>query len=345
MGRNQKSGKVTLKDVARNAGVSPAVVSRVMNNDPSLMVKEETRQNVLKAVRDLSYTPNTIARSLRIQKSGVIGLMIVDVSNPFIGEVIRGVQEVVEQSGRFCFLCESRDDSQREAKLVQRMYDQQVEGMIVCTLKNDDPIIELLDRLDVKYVAATRTVPGLTAPAITFNHDKSIHLAMEHLIDLGHTRIGYIYGHMYTHSGVTRAAAYKAMLKQHGLPLRKEYLVESHYFAQDGYLAMQKLMQLPEPPTAIIACNDVVALSAIKAAKEAGLDIPGDLSIIGYNNIDVSAIVHPALTTIDTPAYALGMQAAKTLLNLIDGYPVDEMNVVLDTRLVERESTAPYCKG
>lgn len=340
MTREKKNGKVTLKDVARRAGVSPAIVSRIMNNDPTLMIKDETRQKVLQSVKELAYTPNSIARNLRMQKSGMIGLMIVDISNPFIGEVIRGVQEVVEQSGRFCFLCESRDDPQREAMLIQKMYERQLDGMIICTLKNNDPIISLLEQLNIRYVAATRTVPGLKAPSVTFNHDKSIHLAMEHLIDLGHKKIGYIYGHMYTYSGVTRAAAYKEMLKQNGLPFRRGYMVESHYFAQDGYLAMQKLMNQKERPTAVIACNDVVAISAIRAAKEAGLSIPGDLSIIGYNNIDVSAIVEPNLTTIDTPAYALGVQAAKMLINSINGFPMDESQVVLDTRLIRRESTA-----
>lgn len=343
----EKRGKIqttapTIRDVAKLAEVSPAIVSRLLNHDDALSVKDETRKRVYEAAKQLNYRPHFIARTLRTRKSGMIGLMVVDFSNPFIAEVIRGIQNVISRSGRYCFLCETLDDSKRELEIIRQMYDRQVDGIILATVKENDPVIDLLRELNIKYTLATRTVPGLEAPSVVFNSVQSTTAAMEHLFSLGHRRIGYILGHEHSASGKMRLRVYRTLLEQHNVPYREEYIQKSEYFADMGYQAMERLLELEEPPTAVITCNDVVALSAMKAIRKKGLRIPEDFSVIGYNNIDVSSLVHPALTTIETPALALGEKAAEMLIQLIEDKPIQQRYVVMGTQLIIRESTGPH---
>lgn len=337
--KNDRRAKMI--EVAEYAGVSAAVVSRVLNNDETLSIREDTRKRVLDAVKVLSYTPNPHARSLKTERSYMVGLMVVDIANPFAGQLIRGVQSVLNDMGITCFLSESQDDSKKEQELLEEMYNRQVDGVILATLKLDDPILPLVKSLGLKCVAATRTVPDIEYPSIMFDHEKSIRISLDYLMSLGHTKIGYIMGHMRSFSGQMRMKIYKEIMEENGLLINDGYLVQSNYFAEGGYDAMWQLMKLPDPPTAVIACNDVVAINAIRAAHTLGVSVPGDVSIIGYNNIGFSSMVYPALTTIDTPSFEIGKRAAKMMVASIEGRPIHPKNVIVDTHLVIRDSTAP----
>jgi LacI family transcriptional regulator len=338
----QTNKNITIKDVANLCGVSPAVISRVINNDPTLVIKDETRESVLRTVTELDYKPNYMARGLRTKKSGMVGLMLLDFTNPFSGQLIRGVQDALENSGMFCMLCETKEESDVERKWVELLHDRQIEGLIIATAKQNDPIISILEKLNIKYVMATRMTQNSNAPSVLYDTYKGISLAMEHLIKLGHTKIAHITGHINTTPGILRMQAYTDSLKKHGLPVRKEFITQANFLGNSGGEAMKDLLQLKECPTAVIACNDAVAISAIQTMKEAGFVIPRDISIIGYQNIPYSKDVDPPLTTIDTHTAEVGHKAAMMLLDLINGNELENDQVIIDVDLILRSSTGPF---
>lgn len=340
MGNRTK--KITIKDVAKLSGVSPAIVSRVINDDPTLVVKNETRESVLRTVQQLDYKPNYLARGLRTKKSGMVGLILVDFTNPFSGQLIRGAQKALVHSGMFCMVCETKEESDIEREWIELLHDRQIEGLIIATLKQYDPIVDFLEKKNIKYVMATRLAQNSNAPSILYDIYKGMCLAMEHLIELGHTRIAHITGHLETNPGLLRMSAYADVLNKHGLPLREEYIAQANFLAESGGKAMKELLMLKKRPTAVVACNDAVAISAVQAIKEAGLVVPNDISIVGFHNIPFSKSANPPLTTIDTRTVEVGYKAAETLLNLINGKELRNNRIVTDVDFVARSSTAPY---
>lgn len=332
--------KVTIKEVASLAGVSPAVVSRVINNDSSLLIKDETRKKVLRAVNKLQYKPDFLARGLRTKKSGMIGLMLIDFTNPFAGQLIRGAQEALVPSGKFCMTCETKEEESVSKQWIELLQERQVEGLIIATVKESDSIISLLEKYNFKYVMATRRAQNSKAPSVLYDTYKGMTLAMEHLIQLGHTRIAHITGHLKTTPGELRIKAYLDSLASHGLPIRDEYIVQANFLANSGGDAMNKLLYLKEKPTAVVACNDAVAISAIQSIKEAGLIIPRDISIVGFHNIPYSTYVDPPLTTIDTRTADVGYEAAKVLIDMINGKKPETPEKMIDVDFIIRSSTA-----
>jgi DNA-binding LacI/PurR family transcriptional regulator len=336
-----KQQKSTIKEVASLAGVSPAVVSRVINNDSSLLIRDETRNNVLQAVKKLQYKPDFLARGLRTNKSGMIGLMLIDYTNPFAGQLIRGAQDALVQSGMFCMTCETKEEESVSKKWIELLQERRVEGLIIATVKESDPIIDLLEKYNFKYVMATRRAHNSKAPSVLYDTYQGMTLAMEHLIELGHTRIAHITGHLKTTPGELRIKAYSDAHKEHGLTVRQEYVVQANFLANSGGDAMANLLKLKEIPTAVVACNDAVAISAIQSIKEFGLKIPRDISIVGFHNIPYSLYVDPPLTTIDTHTSEIGNRAAGILLDLIQGKEPGFPNQIINVDFINRSSTGP----
>lgn len=334
--------KAKIKDVAISAGVSPAIVSRVMNNDPTLVIRDETRKNVLRIATKLMYKPSYLARGLRKNRSGLVGIMLVDFANPFSSELYRAAQETLINNDIMCVFCETREKQDTSSILVKLLNDRQVEGLIIGTVKQKDPIINLLEELDIKYVMASRSSDNSTAPSVQCDFYKGMCLAMDHLIKLGHTHIAHISGHMETTPGLLRMKGYIDSLKKYGIPLREEYIVQADFFYESGGKAMSKLLMLKEIPSAVVGCNDVVAISALKAIQESGLTVPDDISVVGFHNIMYSNIITPSLTTVDTGTYETGRKAAEILIDLINGKEILNKNVLVDANLIVRSSTAPY---
>jgi LacI family transcriptional regulator len=271
----------------------------------------------------------------------MIGLMIIDCTNPFYGLLIRGVQESLNARGMLCLISESLEDSARERKLADFYQERQVDGIIVATAKEDDPTIEYLEKMHVKYIQATRRCKFSTAPSVVFDNYKGVKDAIEYLISLGHTHIAHIAGNLHTDAGQIRLKAFYDTMRHHSLPVRDDYVVEAGYIAKESQYAMKALLNIPEIPTAVLACNDVSAISALKVIHEMKLRVPQDISIIGFNNIGMTENTSPPLTTVHTPVFDLGYCASHMLLDLIDGKPIPNRDILLDTSLVIRNSTGP----
>lgn len=339
--QGKKRMRITIKEVAAIAGVTPAVVSRIINNDPEFTVLESTKARVYDAVTKTGYKPNPMARGLRKNRTGMVGLIIVDFTNPFYGKLIRAIQDSVEREGYACLVSENMEDNIRTRKLVDLYLERQMEGLILCTATENDPVIDYLESINEKYILATRRALNSKAPYVGFDNEKGMRDAMEYLIALGHRRIGHITGFMDTVAAHERLNGYMAVLQEYSIPHREDYIVYGDWMVGNAQKRVQDLLRLPDPPTAIIACNDVVAISALNTIHEMGLRVPEDISLIGFNNIPESANTFPPLTTIDSPTEILGQHAARLLLKVMSSDSVEATTQIIDTKLIIRGSTGP----
>lgn len=339
---NNKKGRITIKDVAELAGVTPAVVSRVFNNDETLNIKDETRKKVLKAMSDLNYKPNTVARSLRTKTVNTIGLIISDINNPFYASIIRGVQVAAEEAGYCMILCDTHDDVETEMKYIAMLKEQFVKGIILSSTFVMDSIIKELKERDIKYVMVNRMTTESDAPYIRTDDIKGEFDAVKYLIGLGHKRIAHIAGPFYADTSIKRIQGYTRALVESGLKYDNRYLIEASRFEEkEGYEACKRLLNNPEikRPTAITTGNDLLAIGATHAIKEAGLKIPDDISLVGYNDIWICEHLNPPLTTVHSPLYEMGKKAFEVLLAMLNGEDdkVERSNI-FNSEMVIRES-------
>ncbi len=328
----------TIIDVARLAGVSKTTVARVVNGEFNL-VREETRQRVLDAIEQLGYERNAIAGSLRTDRTFMIALSIPDIMNPFWPEVARGVQDTVEANGYTVVLLNNDWDADREQNHIRMMRRSQFDGLIInpTRITNDD-LTDL--HIPVVVLGGGDNFPDFDA--VGSDTGMGVKLALEHLLDLGHTRIGLIAGLSRRRKANIRQSAYLAFHHEHGLPVDESLIVECPFTQESGFTAMQQLMSLDDPPTAIFCANDILAIGALIAAQKAGIRVPDDVSIMGMDDIYAAATTFPPLTTIAKPKYDIGVKAANFLLQRIEGTAPDvPRHRRLPCYLVQRGSTAP----
>ena len=333
----------TLKEVARLAGVHPSTISRALRNDPNLRISEGTRRRILQAIEATNYHPNRVARSLKAQRTHLLGLMVPDIANPFFAVMLRGVEDVAGAWGFHVIVCNTDERPEKAEAYLQILMGRQIDGMLIATSHREDPIVQRLWREGYAIVLVNRLCELAPVPSVSLDEVAGMRLAVEHLLALGHRHIAHIAGPPQVSTAHQRRRTFEEVLHRYGL-LRPEWVVQGDYNRQAGYQAMKQLLQLPELPTALVAANDLAALGAISAAREHGLQVPVDLSVVGYNDIPLAAEVSPALTTVRVPMSQMGARAAELLIARITGGAgqgcVAE-RVVLQPELVVRESTAP----
>lgn len=333
--------KTTIKDVARKAGVDPSTVSRVINNDPKLTVKEDTKKRILETIRELGYQPNAIARSLRLNSSGTIGMLIPDITNPLFPAVIKGVENYASEKDLSLILSNTNDLYEKEMKLIRLLLNRRVDGLLLASVHLRDDTIAEVEKSGVPFVLVNRGNRKDTGPYVVAGNGAGSKMAVRHLIDLGHRRIAHIAGFLYTDSGIERLEGYRKELNHANVTVDSEYMVEAGYSEERGYKAMLKLLKLPNPPTAVFAVNDLTAMGAIMASQESGLRVPEDISIVGFDDIWVASRIEPALTTIRVPLYEMGYLAMQILYQLMHNLPVEQKRVTLETSMIVRRSTGP----
>jgi LacI family transcriptional regulator len=330
----------TIQDMARELGLSAMTVSRALNQHPD--VKTETRQKILALAAERRYRPNRWARSLVTRKSEIVGVVIPDISHSFFSEITRGVQDVIEQRGYNLMLCHSHGDTHREMQEIDMLVGSRVEGLIVASQQAADSpesFIEL-EQQDVPFVLIDRFFTDYDCPRVVVDDVAVGNLATEHLIELGHRKIAHIPGPNVT-SSFLRTQGFCATLSKHGLAVQPDWIVSGDYQKEGGYEAMRKLLKNRERPTAVFASNDPGAIGAIAACREAGLGVPGDVSIVGAGCIEGSYHPNPFVTTVDWPRTDLGHRAAEMLLRLVNGERLEQRHVVFAPRLLKRQSTGP----
>jgi len=330
---------VTRNDVARLAGVSPALVSYVLNNGPR-PVSEKTRLRVLKAIRDLDYQPSAVARNLRLQRTSTLGLILPDTQNPYFSEVTRGIEWIAFENDYTVILCHSGYSMERELQYVNALRAQRVAGVIwIPATASLEPYNRLV-KFGVPTVLLDRFIPGQKVTAVVADNLRGGYLATQYLIQLGHQRIGAISRPVDLSHSQGRIQGYLAALREAGLPIDERLIVPGGYWLENGRKAFEQLMTLEDPPTALFAYNDIMAIGALRAAHQHGLKIPDDFSIIGFDNIPEADFTSPALTTISQPKFDMGRTGTELLLRLISGEnPSVESLPPLDVDLIVREST------
>ncbi|MDW8101168.1 MAG: LacI family DNA-binding transcriptional regulator [Anaerolineae bacterium] len=330
----------TIYDVARAAGVSISTVSHVLNG--TRYVSEETRARVLQAIEKLNYRPSFLARAMVRQETRTIGLIVPDNVNPFFAELARGIEDYGFEAGYNVILCNSDRNTSKEQAYLDMLISKRVDGVIYMTADvNRERLQPLLDH-KIPVVTFDRDYEGIDA--VLLDNLYGGYEATRHLIELGHHRIACISGpDPMTRSG-DRIRGYQKALLEAGLSPDPALVVTGNWTYQSGREAAHLLFELPSPPTAIFACNDTMAIGAISYLRERGLAVPQEVSIVGFDNISLSAFTCPPLTTMVTPILELGQRLCQMLLDRINGKlsPMPQRFVIRGELLI-RGSTAPAC--
>jgi len=332
---------VTIKDVARLSGVSFKTVSRVVNNLSE--VSPDTRQKVQQAIQELGYQPNTMARSLVNGRTSTVGVVIPHstdyiFTHPFFNEVLRGIAEVLSANNFNLLLYLAHE----EAPYARLFSQRKVDGLILMSIPIGDPNLQGLEESGVPCVCTCRiSEDGNTIHWVDADFEGGIEQAMEHLIMLGHRRIALLAGPMSLVSVRLRVQGYRNSLHSHKLPVMEENILQGDFTSESGHSLAVKAMKLPNPPSALLCGDDMMAFGAIQALKELGYRIPEDVSVVGFDDVSLARFSSPPLTTIRQDTYQKGRIAADTLLALIQGKNVSPLiQIKMDTLLVTRNSTA-----
>lgn len=327
----------TIKDVAREAGVSISTVSHALSGKRP--ISEPTRRRVLEAVERLGYRPSLTAASLASGRSRVIGLVVADISNPFYPMAARGVEDVASAHDYSLVICSTDGDEQRERRYIDVLEARQVDGIVyMAGLETNRRLAELVARGTVPVVAADEQLAGLDLPGVYLMNDRAGWMVADHLIALGHVRLGFIGGPRHLPTVRDRLAGFVAGAESHGISIAEECITFADNRAEGGQLAAAVLMALDDPPTALLVANDVMALGVLDHCRSSGLLVPGDLSVVGVDDLLFARVV--GLTTIHQPSYEIGHTAASLLFEILEsnGRPA---TIRMQPDLIVRSTTGP----
>jgi LacI family transcriptional regulator, galactose operon repressor len=327
----------TILDVAKLAGVSTATVSRVINSPKT--VREKTRTKVTRAMKTCNYKYNALARGFATKQSNTIGLIIPTINNPVFAESTRGVQDYADQQKIQVILGNTYYQNDQEEELVKTLREKQVDGLIITTTNPRGAALKTLLDENFPFVLLYSTVKSGPLSAVGIDNFQGGYRATEHLVKLGHKRIGMVAG-IFSKSdrSLHRWHGYRQCLKNHGIDYDKNLLAQTDYSLTGGRDSAKKLVSLKNRPTAVFCSNDYLALGAMKGARQLGFNLPKDLSIVGFDDIHIASYVIPELTTIRQPAYEMGNLGAKLLLQRIGG-KIKPEQLMLESSLIVREST------
>lgn len=328
----------TILEVAKKARVSPTTVSHVVNN--TRYVSDEVRERVLAAVAELGYRPNALARSLRRGETKTLGLILPDSANPFFAEIARAVEAAAFGQGYSVILCNTEGDPDKETLYTDVLAKKQVDGLIFVTTGDNSLAIQDALSQNLPIVVVDRDPQTLKTDLVLTDNRQAGYLAAIHLIQLGHKRIGCIMGPSKVTPSAARVTGYTDAMNEHGLTVEPNWLIRGEFHPDSGYQAALELLKQPNPVTAILACNDMMAIGVLRAAYDVGLRVPELLSIIGIDNIDLAAYTTPPLTTIDQPKYAIGKAAFELLVERILHNDLPTRRLTLQPSLIIRNSTS-----
>jgi len=331
--------KVTIIDVAKKARVSPTTVSRVLNDDTEKHMREETKQRVLKAIKELDYTPDKYAQFMKKQKSGVIGVLVPDISNQFFSLMVRGVENISYKNGYSVIICDAENSLEKENNYIDILLKERVEGIILTSSGTQNEQIKKVIKKRIPVILADRRLKNVDLPYVGSDGFKDGYKMTQYLIDLGYKEIGFVRGPSQVATASERFKGYIKAIKQNRLEIRDSYIGQGDYTFKGGYQAGEEMLSsCNKLPQAIIAANDLMAIGIIRAFEEKGLKIPEDIGIAGFDNISVSSWINPKLTTMEIPAYSIGQQAALILISYIRRERKRERNKIVETKLIKGES-------
>lgn len=331
---------ITLRELARAAGVSTTTASRVLSNS-NHNVSSQTRERVLRLADEMGYRPNIAARSLRSDQSFTVGIMANDITSIFTPIIIRGIQDVLKEAGYFCVITSFDGDMQLQDKAIEELLSRGVDG--IAFVESWQYLAQsVLVKANKPYVFCERLFGNSIANSVITDNRNGAKQATEHLLQLGHRRIGFINGPDHFYISKERLLGYRDGLASASIPFDSALVLRGDWDVESGYEATRHLLNLAQRPTAIFAGNDMMAIGAIYAIEEAGLRVPHDIAIVGYDDRPIATVIKPKLTTFTLPCYEMGYEAGKLLLSQIEGGMATTPEFVLQGRMIVRESCGAY---
>jgi DNA-binding LacI/PurR family transcriptional regulator len=327
----------SIKDIARLANVSHSTVSRALHRSP--LVNPETAEKIQQIARELGYRASAVARGLVTRRTWTIGLVVTTIADPFASEVASSIGQAANDMGYAVFLADSNADPHREQQMVQSFAERRVDGIIVTSSRVGALYLPLLSEMRVPIVLVNNQHPGEFVHSVMIDNIPGSIAAAEHLIRLGHRRIAYLGDQFGYQSDTERGDGYRRALGEAGLPVLPELIVHGNGKPEEATRAMEKLLALPDPPTAVVCYNDMTALGAMRAIHRAGRRVPEDISVVGFDDLFLAEYTQPPLTTVRQPMRRMGVLAMESLFRLMAGEE-SAVSIMVDAELVVRESTA-----
>lgn len=339
---------VTIKDIAREAGVTHTTVSRALRG--SSLISVETSERIHQIAAAMGYQPSAAARSLKTNRSQVLGVIVSHIADPFFSEILQGIDEIAQQSGYSLFIAAAQHDRAREEGIVKTMREHRVDGVIICSTPFSAEQSQLLKSSNTPLVVINNQSAEDYRYSIYHDDVDGSRQVVQHLIKLGHRRIAYLGNSQSGRTTLDRLTGFRQEMETAGLAVATEYVYEvPGSRPEDGVSASTYFLNLPQPPTAIFCFNDMLAIGVLHGLQNSGIRVPEDISIVGFDNIVFSAYTKPALTTLDQPKHYIGAEAARLILGLLDttpdnAPPKQEIRKLKGSLLV-RQSTASLAQG
>ena len=327
---------VTIKDVAKEAGVSLMTVSRVINNKEHIAAA--TREKVQAALEKLNYMPNISARNLVLQKTDFLGIVVPDISNPFFGDLVKAAEKIAKSRGYSIILGDSDGDISAETEYIEAFRGRMCEAIILVAPRSEDAVLQDLNK-KIPVILVDRKIEDDEMIQVYLDNAQGALSAVRHLLEQGHRRIGFVMGPENVPNSHRRKAGYINALKEFGLEYDSDLEFQGEFNVETGKEAFKKFIKLKNPPTAVFNSNDLMAFGFVTAARDAGYSIPEDFSVVGFDDIFLSSLMDPPLTTVKYPYVEMGIQAINMLLDSIDNNTRVKMNEKLKHELIVRKST------
>ncbi|OUM93672.1 MAG: LacI family transcriptional regulator [Thermobacillus sp. ZCTH02-B1] len=334
--------KVTIHDIARMANVSAATVSRVLSNS-DYPVSQSLREKILKIAAETNYVPNLLGKQLKKNTSTTIGVVVPSIVNPFYSSVILGIEQTARQRKYTVITCNSMHDPELESEYIRMLMEKQVKGLIIASIANDGGMFKQLADMGIHVIAIDQRVDAEGISKIDFDFVKGGQMATRHLIDKGHRRIAYLTARMDRPSRRSIFRGYQEAMKEAGLePILVEANADDdHNPLSDfdtGRALARKLLAAKVQATAVFTCNDMLAIGVINELSSRNIRVPEEISVMGFDGIDVGQMIHPPLTTIKQPDYEMGKMACTMLLNMMNNENNHQFEIILQPKLIERQS-------
>ncbi|WP_350301008.1 LacI family DNA-binding transcriptional regulator [Peribacillus frigoritolerans] len=336
--KQSKKGRVTLQQVAKHAGVSTSTASLIVRNNPR--ISEATRKKVLKSMHELGYVYDRIAANLRSQSSDTVGIIITDISNTFFSEFLIGVHDALDEVGYTVLLGTTFDSVAKQDHLLSTMMEHRVGGLILCPVsESSQDTIERLNEIDTPMVLAVRELPGVNSDYVGIDYPEGARMAVDHLLGKGHKRIALLGGIKESSTWIERMEGYREALSRAGLEVDESLVIDSAPTREGGLEAVLKVLENPNPPTAIFCFSDLIAFGVMQGLMMKGITPGKDIDIVGFDNVPVAEIYHPPLTTISSFPRRIGKEAANLLYQQMEKIEREQQRIILNPELIIRESS------
>jgi LacI family transcriptional regulator len=328
----------TIRDVAKRACVSTMTVSRVINS--SGYISQETQERVEKAIAEMGYVPNALARSLRFKQTQTIALVLTDITNPFFTTIARGVEDAASEKGFTVMYCNTDESLVEETEYLHTLLKKQVDGVLLVPVGSSNENVLYLQERNTPLVVLDRHVPDVKIDSVRADSVQGGYTLTRHLLDLGHRRIAILSGPADTSTALDRVVGYHQAFAEAGLPVDPQWVRHGLFVQESGYQMAQEVLALSPRPTGIVAANNFISIGAYHALRAAGLRIPEDISLVTFDDLPTPLVLEPFLTAIDQSAYELGYKATQMLLTRLAGEgPSEPQEIIYPTRLIVRKSS------